>query len=184
MRKDILVAIVTGILAFVGAVGGTYFSSRLEEGRFERQFTVQQYARVLDKRVALIDQCARARAQLLRAKTIMSYADVEAMRLAALKKASGRELELLDKMDTGVHGSHSHALQQEFSAIRTEYFSCVQTGGLLFWPRTKQAALALNTVKPTWYESPDSAELTAFITSMIDELGFHDVVGRKTADSD
>lgn len=43
--------------------------------------------------------------------------------------------------------------------------------GVFFGPKTKDAALKMNSVK-VWYEDPDSPELKSFINAMLDELQF------------
>jgi hypothetical protein len=163
MTKELTVAIVGGALAFLGAITGTYVSSYLEEERSDRQFMQQLRARILDKRISVVEQCTHARSQFGRAKTLMGYKEIEEARLAALAKTSAP----LEKVAPSVY---SIEMQREFAAIQSEHFACVQMATLLFGPKTAKAALDINTDTSSWLPDPNNEKLSTLYQTMISEL--------------
>ncbi|MGA2098099.1 MAG: hypothetical protein ABSH39_17495 [Candidatus Acidiferrum sp.] len=50
MKQEVKAAAVAGILAFIGAIAGTYLTSYFEDKRADQQFNLQFRVHVLDKR--------------------------------------------------------------------------------------------------------------------------------------
>jgi hypothetical protein len=168
MHRDYILAIASGFFALAGVGTGTVLSAHYAERQFDRQFEISQRDKVLTKRFELIEQCARARADLVRAKMIMGLVDVEKLRILAMARANKKQREGLEKVKTGVE---SIEMQKEFATIRANYSACLQMAGIFFGPKTKEAVLKMNSVK-IWYEDPDSPELKALIEALLNELQY------------
>jgi hypothetical protein len=167
-KRDYIVAIASGLFALAGVVVGTLLSVYYGEKQFDRQFILAQRDKIMTKRVDLIEQCSRVRADLDRAKVIMRLVDVEELRVLAMAKAKKKEKEDLEKIHTGVY---SVEMQKEFSTIHANYLSCLQMAVIFFGPKTKDAISKMNSVK-VWYADPDSPEMKEFWNAMLDEIQY------------
>ena len=168
MSKELRIALISGTLAFLGAIAGVSLSSYFDKQKFEREFYANQARSIINKRLNLIENCARARASMFRANMIMEFVDLEKMKIHGMANTKGEERERWKEFDTGVR---SIEMQQEFVTLQSNYIACTQMAGLLFGPKTKKAALDLNDVA-VWYKDPNTESIRKFMEGMMNELTY------------
>jgi hypothetical protein len=168
MHRDYILAIASGFFALAGVGIGTVLSAYYGERQMERQFNLAQREKIMTKRVDLLEQCTRSRADLVRAKMIMGLVDLEKVRALATVGANEKQREELNNVRTGVD---TIEMQKEFSAIRANYLACVQMASIFFGPKTSEAAQKMNLLR-SWYADPDSPVLSALIKAMLDEVNY------------
>jgi len=157
------VAVVTGVLAFLGAITGSYVVAHFEQQRSDTQFKREFRVHILDKRLAVFEQCTHAWSQLTRAKVLKEYQD------AMLKKANS---------DTALNLAFQKSgppevlleIQREMNAIGSEYASCVESSSTLFGPKTNMAADAL---KSADVSDPNDSRFTALFNGMVEEATYY-----------
>jgi hypothetical protein len=169
MSNGLRIAVVSGILAFAGAIAGNYLTGYLEERRAERQFTLQYRVHLLDKRLAVMEKCTNARAQFPRAKVLSDYEKtlIKQLQSQVTEKSvfpqSGPPKSLLD-------------MQKELTTIVSDYSVCVQLGGELFGPRTEKASQQIDASQVF---DPNDPKLTALLKAMAEEIAYFRTNGSK-----
>lgn len=164
MHRDYILAAASGVFALVGVAAGSLLSAHYAERQFNQQIRVAQREKLMVKRLEVMEQCIRARANLGRAKMIMELIKVD--ELAILLNANNKEPSREATQRKTTYDSYEH--QREFNEIRTNFATCVQMAAVFFGPKTKEAALNLNKVK-VWYEDMNSTELASFTDAMLSE---------------
>ena len=157
MRKDVLMALLSGFLACCGAIGGTCFSFHLQELHFFEDVTIQQQQKIIDKRISILQQCEKVHAYMPRVAQIMT--NVVASNTA--------KWDVTNQPTISDNGSPSDAQRQEYFLLRADYVACVEDAFLFFGPHTRRIANVLSVVR-IWYADPD--QLLSMFDAMHDEL--------------
>jgi hypothetical protein len=168
MSNELRVALVAGVLAFVGGISGTYLSGYLEQERADRQFRQEYRVHMLDKRIAVIDQCTHAIAALPREQIFMKYQNTM-ISYGNSHVAANVEFQKSGPSDKLL------TLQKEISTIQTEYQSCLVIAPALFGPKSVAASKALNHIQaPDPNDDAQNPLFSALISAMIEEASYFD----------
>lgn len=166
MSNEIKVAIVTGVLAFVGAITGNYVVAHLDELKSDRQFRLQFRVHMLDMRLGVFDKCSRARAEL-------PY-------LNGLQQDVNRMIEHINS-DKSAKAAYEEKgppqgireMKKEVNAIVTEYIGCLVSSRSMFGPKTNAAVGAL--LEANAYNPDDEKQVPLFNTffgAMVEEIAY------------
>jgi hypothetical protein len=136
MSNEMKVAVVTGILAFVGAITGNYVVAHLDEQKSDRQFRQQFRVHILDVRLGIFDKCSRARAQLPYINGLQQDVNrlVEHINSDKPAKAAYEEKDPPQAI---------RDMKKEVNSIVSEYIGCLISSRSMFGPKTMDAAEAL-----------------------------------------
>jgi hypothetical protein len=170
MSKEMKVAVVTGVLAFVGAIAGNYMVAHLDEQKSDRQFRQTFRAHMLDRRLTIFEQCTHARAQLPRAKVLKEYQDT------MLEYLNSDKSLILTFRQKGPAETLLQ-IQKDMNLIQTEYMGCLLNSRSSFGAKTRDAAQAL--VNQNAYDPDDANQAPLFNNlseAMIKEAGNFDNV--------
>lgn len=169
MHRDHIIAITSGMLALAGVVLGTVLSAYFTQRQFDQQLKSASREKLISKRIEVVEQCVRARADITRAKMIMDLVELDSVTINAALQSKDPRLSPTDRKTT--YDSYEH--QREFAELRTNYATCIQMATVFFGPKTKAAALEMNKVE-RWYENVNSKELVAFTDAMLSEVNHID----------
>jgi hypothetical protein len=133
VSQEMKVAVVAGVLAFIGAIGGTFLSSQLEEGRARRAFERDLRAQMLQRRLNVLEACGKARFLAPRLATLKGYLEVQYRRNAELDKQKASLDEFAPKV-------YTVEMQREYAQIESDQMMCRQMSSLYFGPKTREAA--------------------------------------------
>lgn len=136
MSNEMKVAVVTGILAFVGAITGNYVVAHLDEQKSDRQFRQQFRVHILDMRLGIFDKCSHARAQLTYLNGLKEDADLIAERINSDKAAKAA----YEEKDPA---KAVREMKKEANSIISEYIGCLISSRSMFGPKTNRAVEAL-----------------------------------------
>ena len=170
MPDSMKVALLAGLLSFLGAVGGTFVSSALEESRNTRKQQVEGRTKIVEKRLDVIEKCATARSLVGRARTLLQFQDLEQRRLSKLPK---------DAIEEQAPKLYSLEMQKEFAAIQTMHLACVDMGSLIFGPKSRAAALAVFKNPSRWIPDEKNEKLNDFYDALVAEVQYFDRPSKK-----
>jgi hypothetical protein len=162
VSSQVKIALLTGVLAFVGASLGTFLTSHLEDRRADHQFRQQLREHMLDKRLAVIEKCTRARAMQGRLRDLNSTMAVEEDRLKAWLAANKRGMDYVPQVFTT-------DLQRERATIQVEQLGCMQGAAFMFGPKTAKAAAQMDMSDETWWVEPKNTKLANLFLAMGEE---------------
>jgi hypothetical protein len=166
MSNEMKVAVVTGILAFVGAITGNYVVAHLDEQKSDRQFRQQFRVHILDMRLGIFDKCSRARAQLTYVNGLQQDVNrmVEHINSDKAAKAAYEEKGPPQAI---------REMKKEANSIVSEYLGCLISSRSMFGPKTGDAAEAL--MRANDYNPDDDKQaplFNTFFAAMVEEATY------------
>lgn len=162
MSQEMKVAVVAGLLAFVGAIGGTFLSSELEEDRGRKAFEREHRSQMLQLRLSILESCERARFEAPRLKTLKDFRDLQYRRNSELEKTGAPLDEFTPKI-------YTVEMQREYAQIESDQMICQQMSSLMFGPKSRQASASVGI--QTW-ENVNDPNLERLFDAMADELTY------------
>lgn len=162
--------LITALLAFVGALLGTYMAGSLSEKLWERQARHAHLQKVMEQRVELIERISRIGNLGPKMESLQSFAELQAQ--LAVLYAECKETMDEAKSDTDCHPPYDAIdvvrLSNERAELNAEFSSAMQLVALYFGPDSRKAVEEYSRVGAWWKADPQY--LKALLSSMQDEL--------------
>jgi hypothetical protein len=145
LRQNLMLALITAVLAFVGSAGGILITSAQQRADWERSTGFDMRQKLLDTRVDLIERTVRVMSQANTARVLASQSE---------GAASLRE-------DTDA-----------LMALNSEFAATLALDTIYFGPQTKQAVNAVLQTKDRWWDADESLR-RALVAALSAELTYN-----------
>lgn len=176
MRKyktgNVLLAIFTAILAFMGALGGSFLTGYLNKNLWERQNVYEQKKQIFDQRIKLIERISRIvnlSPQMLHYQSYVQLQSSLMNEYIACTKKPSRACNKPDDPKTVLEISNKQ------TDLNAEFSSAVQLVSMYFGEKTKVAATELSQKHPWWEIGEPS--FRQLLRTMNDELYYFEPQG-------
>jgi hypothetical protein len=128
----LVTAMVTGILAFVGAAGGAYITAQLQQSQWETEVGYAHQQNIFRQRLELIERMSRILNQANTRRLLSSQTDAE------LAKADTHlDPQELEQFDKSIKASTNYIVQ--FEELDSEFGATASLAVLSFGPETREA---------------------------------------------
>lgn len=149
-NKQLYISAVTAILAFIGALIGTYISGYMQDALWNKDIRYHEKQILLIERIRLIERASKIINLAPQYTAIQSFAELQA-NIAKLNS----ECENKNKDKGTCCFSQENIIEvTKFTNLRAdlnaEFASVLQLAALHFGPRTKQAVIDYSVVQPWW----------------------------------
>lgn len=169
MRKNktenILIAVLTAVLAFMGALGGSFLTGYLNKNLWEHQIIYEQKKQIFDQRIKLIERISRIVNLSPQMLHYQSYLNLQPKLLNEYAVCSKKQSSVCIKPDDPKTVLEISNKQTDLNA---EFSSAVQLVSMYFGDKTKNAAEELAQKHPWWEIGEPS--FRQLLRSMSEEL--------------
>lgn len=169
-KTNLFVALFTAILAFIGALGGSYLSGYQAKSLWIHQINFEEKKQILEQRIKLIERVSRLANSAPQMKSFQGYVDLQS-RLSQEYYSKNIPEQTTYKPD-----SVSKALEigNKRSELNAEFASTLQLVDIYFGPVSQVSVEKLAKLQPWWeLGEPGFREL---INSMRSEVYYDDLV--------
>ncbi len=172
-KLSIWVSVGTAVLAFIGALTGTFISGSMQEHLWERQSSYEERGLILNQRVSLIERMSIMINKGPIMEALQDYATLQAD-LAKLNvgciKSDGKGG--LDQRECFPHDPplESTKFINGRAELNAEFASTMQLASIYFGPKTKEAIVQY-IATPEWWKA-ESKLSKAVLSAMHEELAY------------
>ena len=154
---NVAIPLLSAILAFFGAVAGSYVAGDLQENLWFKQADYEQRKIILAERVRIIDRISKITNSAQHAKILQEYlvaqAGIAQLNVDCLKVEENK----LNRDQCFSNDSSSEVLDasKKQTELTAEFVSTLQLASLYFGKKTKQACNQYAKQTPWWNASPE-----------------------------
>jgi hypothetical protein len=145
LRQNLMLALITAVLAFVGSAGGILITSAQQRADWERSTGFDQRQKILDTRVDLIERTVRLISQANTARVLANQAEGA----SALRED-----------------------RETLMALNSEFAATLALDAIYFGPQTKQAVAAVLQTKDRWWDADETLRRN-LVTALSTELMYN-----------
>lgn len=160
----------TAVLAFFGALLGTYISGLMQEDLWKKTVLHEKRRTIFTERVKLVERVSKAINQGTKAESLQVYAQEH----IGIRTQKVHDCKVAKKSSPSSGKCHAPEIPVEIlrlihiqSDLTAELVSSVELASLYFGPKTRKAADAFMAQQP-WWDATESA--LALINAMKEEL--------------
>lgn len=164
--------LITAILAFIGALLGTYMAGSFSEKLWERQAHHAQLKKIMEQRVELIERVSRIGNLGPKMESLQGFAELQAQ--LAVLYAECRETVKEGENDPYCFPPSDvievTKLNNERADLNAEFSSTMQLVALYFGPESRKAVEEYSSTRVWWKADPQY--LRTLLSSMQDEIDY------------
>lgn len=176
MKTEYKIALLSAVLAFVGAIGGTVLTGLYQTREWERNSRYEMERMILERRMNVMEKTCKLLNQApvidlweteydvreKNAQLAAEFADAQLRHRTSAKQPIDSEANFVKAM----------ALRQKMLQLNAENLATLQLARMLFGPKTEKACAAL--VKDRhWYKGDEKEqEKDALLDAMADEMAY------------
>jgi hypothetical protein len=174
-KKEMFLGLFAAILGFIGAIGGSYFSTVNEQDNWEKRFGAQNKSLLVEKKFALLEDLTELFVGMPRINSNVFYLS----KLPEIDRLIVECIEVaIEQKDDDHKCDKDRISRQELILKRSELVylskakveSKILLATVLFGPQTKTAIYELTTDPSYKWHEPDQEKINNFIFAMHAEL--------------
>lgn len=160
-RTEIVIAIGTASLSFLGALGGAYVASRLDQANWEERYNLEQRRVVLERRVALLEKTVALtnRAPTVDGLRASLNGEKELIKLNYACAAANLKKKPADLTRCKVRDIDPERIEKigrELHSLNAEYASTATLASIYFGEKTKAALREMD--EDPWQAKPAATQ--------------------------
>ncbi len=176
LLSGIAIPLLSAILAFVGAVAGSYVSADKAEDLWEKQERTVQLKSILSKRVELLERVSKLSNITKKYVVYQSYSELQAQLASEFVSCTQQQREDCIAPDNAKEVTEIVLKKADLNA---EFASTIQMVSLYFDCDAKQYANELG-LKGNWWQAEYEGLFKQLISAMLDEISNSNVKGCAT----
>lgn len=170
--SSIAIPLLSAILAFVGAVAGSYVSADKAEDLWEKQERTVQLKSILNKRVELLERVSKVSNLTKKYAIYQSYSELQAQ----LAKDYVNCIKLGESNCVAPNNAKEVTeISLRRADLNAEFASTIQMVSLYYYCDAKQVANELG-LKGNWWHEENEQLFRTLITAMLNEVANPDIV--------
>jgi hypothetical protein len=156
-RTNIRVVVGTALLAFLGALLGTFLSGYMQESLWKKKTTYEERRLILNERIKLIDRFSKIINMRPKVRTLQEFtelqADIAKLNASCIKKGKTGGL---DKKECFPQENIIEVMKltNERAELNAEFASTMQLVVVHFGPKTLKAAESYSKIGAWWEADP------------------------------
>lgn len=147
MKHESKIVLITALLAFLGAAGGTYITSYFNTTFWEKKMRYEESRSILNKRLELLEKTVGAINNIQYAKDLSTQLSIvpESLKIEKMKILNNIKSEELEKITNKFFNNREKLIYE-----RTNYATIMSMNGLFFGKKTLKVIDTITTIPNPW----------------------------------